>query len=50
MAGFSQSGTVRMIGTVPAVYLLIGVGVWETYQFLRNRLLIISKLGIPARL
>ena len=39
-----------MIGTVPAVYRLIADGVWETYQFLRNRRLIISKLGIPARL
>ena len=42
--------TVRMIGTVPAVYLLIGVGIWETYQFLHKRRLTIPKLVIPAYL
>ena len=42
--------TVRMIGTVPAVYLLIGVGIWETYHFLRSKCLTIPKLGIPAYL
>ena len=29
--------TLRMIGAAPAVYLLIGVGVWETFRFLRAR-------------
>ena len=42
--------TVRMIGTVPAVYLLIGVGIWETYRFLHSKCLTIPKLGIPAHL
>ncbi len=30
--------TLRMIGAAPAVYLLIGVGLWEAYEFLRMRL------------
>ena len=30
--------TLRMIGAAPAVYLLIGVGLWEAYEFLRIRL------------
>ncbi len=30
--------TLRMIGAAPAVYLLIGVGIWETYCLLRERL------------
>ena len=29
--------TLRMIGAAPAIYLLAGVGVWETYRFLRER-------------
>ena len=29
--------TLRMIGAAPAVYLLIGVGIWETYHFLREQ-------------
>ena len=29
----------RMIGAAPAVYLLIGVGVWEAFRFLRERYL-----------
>lgn len=31
--------TLRMIGAVPAVYLLIGVGVWEGYRFVLGCLL-----------
>ena len=30
--------TLRMIGAAPAVYLLIGVGLWEAYELLRVRL------------
>ena len=30
--------TLRMIGAAPAVYLLIGVGLWEAYELLRIRL------------
>jgi len=30
--------TLRMIGAVPAVYLLTGVGIWETFRFLRERM------------
>lgn len=29
--------TIRMIGAVPAVYLLVGVGVWEAYRFFQTR-------------
>ncbi len=29
--------TLRMIGAVPAIYLLAAVGVWETFQFLKER-------------
>lgn len=29
--------TLRMIGAAPAVYLLIGAGVWESYRLLRDR-------------
>ena len=29
--------TLRMIGAAPAVYLLIGVGAWEAFRFLRER-------------
>ena len=29
--------TLRMIGAAPAVYLLIGVGMWEAFRFLKER-------------
>ena len=29
--------TIRMIGAMPATYLLVAVGVWEAFQFLRNQ-------------
>ena len=29
--------TLRLIGAVPAVYLLTGVGMWETFRFLQER-------------
>ena len=29
--------TLRMIGAVPAIYLLIGVGIWEAFRFLKDR-------------
>ena len=29
--------TMRMIGAAPAIYLLVGVGMWEAFQFLRER-------------
>ena len=29
--------TLRMIGAMPAIYLLAAVGAWETFRFLRNR-------------
>ena len=31
--------TLRMIGAAPAIYLLVGVGMWEAFQFLRERCL-----------
>ncbi len=30
--------TMRMIGAAPAIYLLVGVGIWEAYRFLKGRL------------
>ena len=29
--------TIRMIGAMPAIYLLAAVGVWEAFRFLRNQ-------------
>ena len=29
--------TIRMIGAVPAIYLLVAVGVWEAFRFLQER-------------
>ncbi len=29
--------TLRMMGAAPAIYLLIGVGIWETFQFIAMR-------------
>ena len=29
--------TLRMIGAAPAIYLLAGVGMWETFRFLKER-------------
>ena len=31
------SNTLRMIAAAPAIYLLLGVGVWEVFQFLQER-------------
>ena len=31
--------TIRMIGAVPAIYLLVAVGVWEAFRFLQERFL-----------
>ena len=31
--------TVRVIGAMPAIYLLVGLGVWEASQFLKERFL-----------
>ena len=33
----SAPSTLRMMGAVPAVYLLLGVGVWEVFRFLKER-------------
>ena len=35
---FKASNTLRMIAAAPAIYLLLGVGVWEGFRFLRERL------------
>ena len=29
--------SLRMIGAAPAIFLLVGVGLWEAFEFLRNR-------------
>ena len=35
--GYFGPNTLRMIGAAPAVYLLIGVGMWEAFRFSRAR-------------
>ncbi len=35
--GFEGPNTLRMIGAVPAVYLLIGLGIWETLNLFSTR-------------
>lgn len=35
---YTVPNTLRMMGAVPAFYLLIGVGMWEAFQFLKERL------------
>ena len=35
LARHAAPNTMRMIGAAPAVYLFIGIGMWETYIFLR---------------
>ena len=35
----SAPNTLRMIGAVPAIYLLVAVGMWEAFLFLRHRFL-----------
>ena len=37
LASHAAPNTMRMIGAAPAVYLLIGMGMWEAYLFLRTR-------------
>lgn len=37
LARHAAPNTMRMIGAAPAVYLLIGIGMWETATFLRMR-------------
>ena len=37
LARDSVPNTLRMIGAVPAIYLLVAVGVWETFRILRER-------------
>lgn len=40
--------TLRMIGAAPAVYLLIGVGLWEGYRFLSERVPVLPRRAIPV--
>ena len=35
--GFPGPNTLRMMGAAPAIYLLIGVGMWEVFQFIGAR-------------
>ena len=37
LAKDAAPNTLRMIGATPAVYLLIGVGMWEAFRFLKER-------------
>ena len=34
---FPPPNTVRIVGALPSVYLLIGVGIWEAFHFLKER-------------
>ena len=36
-SGVVRPNTLRMIGAVPAIYLLIGVGMWEAFRFVKER-------------
>ena len=42
-----EPSTLRLIGAVPAVYLLIGVGMWEVFRVLRQRWGALSRGGHP---
>ena len=44
--GSAVPNTMRMIGATPAIYLLVAVGMWEAYRFLRDR--VFRKSGIQA--
>ena len=44
--GSAVPNTMRMIGATPAIYLLVAVGMWETYRFLQDRFFL--KSGIQA--
>ena len=35
--GTAVPNTMRLIGATPAIYLLVAVGMWETFRFLRDR-------------
>ena len=35
--GSAVPNTMRLIGATPAIYLLVAVGMWETFRFLRDR-------------
>ena len=38
--------TLRMMGATPAVYLLIGLALWETFQFFKKRLPVVAPILI----
>ena len=40
--------TIRIIGAAPAIYLLVGVGVWEVYRYLRERFSHKSEIWMAA--
>lgn len=40
--------TIRMIGAMPAIYLLVAVGVWEAFRHLRNRFFNDNKVRAAA--
>ena len=35
--GAAIPNTMRLIGATPAIYLLVAVGIWETFRFVRDR-------------
>ena len=40
--------TIRMIGAIPAIYLLVAVGIWEAFLFARHRYSRITDAGAGA--
>ena len=46
IGGFHSLRTVRMVGAVPAIYLLTAIGLWESVQFLRVRLSSVHGTGL----
>ena len=37
LSGGAPPSNMRMLGAAPAIYLFVGVGVWEAFRFLRER-------------
>ncbi len=40
--------SLRIIGAAPAIYLLVGSGMWESYRFVRTRRLVMKWRGRPV--
>ena len=47
---FPPPNTVRIVGALPSVYLLIGVGIWEAFHFLKERFFRLETMRVPRPL